>query len=58
MNEYEEAELAELEDQAEFLRNYPHHAVLFDEKDGWELLTRIVAFLLCVLGILLIWNWK
>ena len=28
------------------------------EEDGWEILTRILAFVLCVLGILLILNWK
>ena len=55
LNQYEANEQADLEDQAEFLRHYDRH---LDEEDGWEILTRILAFVLCVLGILLILNWK
>ena len=54
-NQYDAAEQAELEDQAEFLRHYDPHII---EEDGWEVFTRILVVLLILDGIALIWNWK
>ena len=41
MNDYERAQLAELEDQAEYLRNLPHHThpMVLDEAEPFDAFT-------------------
>lgn len=54
MNDYEKAELAELEDQAEYLRHLPEHThpMVLDEADPFDAFTGCATLVLCVLAVI------
>ena len=54
MNDYERAQLAELEDQAEYLRHLPEHThpMVLDEAEPFDAFTVGATVILCALAVI------